>query len=138
VWLSILLLLFVLRELILYLLLGKQAPSTFESLLPLIAKSAIYAPLVEETVYKWMPYLLFGEKGLAGGIFLWFSAHIVERLLEGVAVWNIILTALTAWLPSSLFYFNLWRGGYFWTAYLIHSGYNILVTFCGGILGIPS
>ncbi len=138
-WFSVLILLFMVREGLLLLMVGRQLPSGgIEVLLPKILETVFYAPIVEETVFRWFFYLLFGEVGVGIGTIFWFIVHPFQLWLGGVILWNIVLTSLIWWLPMCYIYIRLWKGKYFWTTYIMHTFSNLLVIFFGSILGIPS
>ncbi len=138
-WVSILIILFLVREGLLFLTMGRQPPSGgIEVLLPRILETAFYAPVAEETFFRWFFYLLWGEAGVGVGTIFWFIMHPFQLGLWGVVWWEIVLTSLIWWLPMCYVYVRLWKGKYFWTTYIMHTLSNLLVVFFGGMLGIPS
>jgi len=108
-----------------------------------LLNEAVLAPLWEEWGFRWLPLFfavpLFGckpSKALAIATLLWIPLHPLLWLLAAKSAPSIFL-GLLGLCASSVFYYRVWRGPYFWTAFLVHSSWNVGVIFASNYIGVP-
>jgi len=92
--------------------------------------------LVEEWFFRWPAVFAFrGDSLLLALTILWVVLHPVEELLLKGTPPAAVVWALPGWCLSAVFYYKVWRGPLFWTAFLVHSSGNVGVVFASNYLG---
>ena len=97
---------------------------TLEEKLALILLAPVFAPVVEELAFRWMPLKYFGLEGMIIYTGIWIAAHIVwiffsDHFKIQYTILTILFSAYFCWL----WYINMG-----WLAIILHSLYN--TTFC--------
>lgn len=120
---------------------GGQPTLPAEVLATKLLNEAARAPLWEEGVFRWLPVFGFGlgwqpRRTLFVLTLAWILFHLIRWLIEGTSAPSIVLVLLGLCV-SSVFYYRVWRGPYFWTAFLVHSGWNAGVIFVSNYLRVP-
>ncbi len=138
-WLIIIFIIFFIREAVQYLVLGiKYYQGTYELIFQHILYSVLFVPIAEETVFRWLPNLIWGHKGIIFGTLIWCFFHPLLLLWNEIPYWEIFSATILIFIPTSYFYIRLWKGKYFWATYLIHMLENLLIILFGAFLSIPS
>ncbi len=109
----------------------------YEDAFSSIVSTAFYAPLVEELVYRAVPYLLLGMPGLIIGNVVWVLAHPSWQLryVTGLPTWKkVAFTINSAFYYScaAVFYTLPWLEGYGILSIIYHMFHNGVLTI-GGI-----
>jgi len=100
------------------------------------------AAIVEEWFFRWLPLffvpLFLGRRrGLfAVATVLWVVAHPFARLQTGVPI-DEVGWGLLGWSCSAIFYYKVWRGPFFWTAFPVHLGTNVAIILANNAYGVP-
>ena len=111
-----------------------------------LVKEVLYtgalAAVTEEWWFRWLPLFFFArffsDPRPVFPLFtvLWVVLHPFVRLQAGVPLEDVVW-ALPGWCLSAIFYYRVWRGPFFWTAFPVHFGTNAGVIFASNYLGVP-
>ena len=122
---------------------GQAAPDALrqEQVVTGVLFRGALATLTEEWWFRWLPVFFFA-RFLSDGralfpvvTLLWVALHPLDRLLFGGSA-EAVLWALPGWCLSAVFYYRVWRGPFFWTAFPVHFGTNVGVIFVSNCLGV--
>jgi len=122
---------------------GQAAPVSLpqEQLIKEVLVRGALAALTEEWWFRWLPLFFFArffsDRRLIFPFFtvLWVVLHPYARLMAGVPA-EAVLWGLTGWCLSAVFYYKVWRGPFFWTAFIVHFSTNVGVIFVHNYLGV--
>lgn len=93
-----------------------------------IVINGLTAPLIEETLFRGVPYIVFGFYGLVFGSLVWTILHVPSRITYFTNP-KIALVVLSAYFGSaSVFYSLPWINGEGWIALFYHAYHNTMLT----------
>lgn len=93
-----------------------------------IVINGLTAPLIEETLFRGIPYIVFGFYGLVFGSLVWTILHVPTRITYFTNP-RIALAVLSAYFGlASVFYSLPWINGEGWVALFYHAFHNTMLT----------
>ena len=105
---------------------GKKVPG---GIMAEIIFLGLLVPIIEEVSFRLIPFLIAGINGLIVYSIIWLSWHPLDRILGGTEILPVVFASVL-WIVQVPIYVKIWRGKYWWMAFVLHIVVNNLVAIC--------